>query len=92
MKSKLIIRPDLILEKIKNKLTLFDPENSNLITFNESGSYILNKFKLGLETNLIIEALQKRYHLTKDQAIKDLRSLTKPLLAKKILINKPKTS
>lgn len=74
-----------IFQKLGNKITIFDGEDSVLYTFNEIASYIFGKLKLGLEKERIKELLLKKYAVQEEEARKDLDNLVKDLLDKKII-------
>lgn len=74
-----------ITEKIDNKITIFDTENSQLLTFNKTASIIFDYIKKGQSKKEIVEKLQKKYKVPKTTASKDFDDLMVDLKKMKIL-------
>lgn len=83
--KKFKIKKGFITQKMGDKLTIFDAEESLLYTFNETASYIFNKLKLGWDKQKIIEALVKKYSITREKAKKDYTELMIDLKKKRII-------
>ena len=83
MKYKL--QKGLIVQKLDDKITIFDGEESTLYTFNETASYIFAKIKLGWEKKKLIDALEKKYGISQKKAEKDIDGLIRELRKKKII-------
>jgi len=83
-----IINKGFIIQKLDNKITIFDGEESVLYTFNETASFIFTKLKAGFKKEKIAAALVKRYKIKQEKAYKDLNTLVNDLLTKKIITHK----
>lgn len=79
------IKKGIIIEKTKNKITIFDPERSTLLTLNESASFIFEKIKSGIGEDKIIEFINKKYKVNKKILDKDYSILINKLRQKKII-------
>lgn len=79
------INKGFVIEKIEKKITIFDPEESVLYTFNETASFIFQKIKSGLDKNEIIKKIIKRYQISREKAEKDFEELISDLKKKKII-------
>lgn len=79
------IKKGQIVEKIGNKIRIFDPEKSELYSLNESASYIFGKIRSGAKKNEIIRLLKKKYGLTTIQAKHDYSNLVKEMRKRKII-------
>lgn len=79
------INKGFITQKIGEKITIFDGEESQLITFNESATYIFERIKRKIEDKKMIELLQKRYNITSKQAETDFQELILRLKKLKII-------
>lgn len=79
------IKKDLIIEKIDNKIVIFDSKQLILFSFNETGSYIIKKIKSGDSTDKIIKGMVRKYRIKKDLAKKDLDEFLNSLLKKKLI-------
>ncbi|HEY5601376.1 MAG TPA: PqqD family protein [Patescibacteria group bacterium] len=79
------IKKGFITQKIDGKVTIFDGENSQLLTFNETASFIFDRIKKGLDKLKIVELIQKRYKIPKKTALKDFDQLISELHRLKII-------
>lgn len=79
------IKKDLIIEKIDNKIVIFDSKQLILFSFNETGSYIIKKIKSGDSTDKIIKGMVKKYRIKKDLAKRDLDEFLSSLLKKRLV-------
>jgi len=85
MKYKL--QKGLIVQKLDDKITIFDGEESLLYTFNETASFIFSKIKTGLEKKKLIDALERKYGISEKKAERDIEELIRELKEKKIIDN-----
>lgn len=83
--KKYKLNKGFITQKLGNKLTIFDSEESILYTFNETASYIFQKLKLGLDLNKIENILSSKYKIKKEKARRDIDEFLKELIAKGIV-------
>jgi len=79
------VQKGLIVQKLDDKITIFDGDESVLYTFNETASFIFSKLKLDWEKEKLIEALVKKYGISEKKAEKDISELIKELKEKKII-------
>ena len=79
------INKGFIVQKLDDKMVIFDGEESVLYTFNETASFIFKKLKKGEEKEKIIEMVEKKYDIKKERAEKDFNELTADLKKKKII-------
>lgn len=82
---KFVLIQGLIEQKIDNKITIFIPEVSELITFNETGSFIFSKLKKKLKEGEIIKKLIEKYEVDQITAENDFRVFIDQLYKKKLL-------
>lgn len=79
------INKGFIAQKLGNRLTIFDGEKSQLVTFNETASFIFQRIKKGYDTDKIVELIVKKYGIAKITAQKDFDELVLQLKKLKIL-------
>jgi len=79
------INKGFIVQKLDDKMVIFDGEESVLYTFNETASFIFKKLKKGLPEKEIIQDVVKKYKITEKKARKDLKDLLAELKKKKII-------
>lgn len=83
--KKYKINKGFISQKIGKNLTIFGGEESTLYTFNETGTFIFQKLKLGWDKRKITEAIIKRFKVDKDKVRGDLNEFIEELTKKKII-------
>lgn len=86
--SKFKINRDLIIQKLDNKISIFNGKLSLLFSLNSSASFIFEKLKTGWTDRKIITELVQKYNVSLQTAQKDFNTLLKDLYSKKILIQK----
>ena len=69
------INNGLIVQKMSDKITIFDGEKSQLLSFNETASFIFGLLKKDCSEEKIVELVEKKYKIGKKQAKSDLQSL-----------------
>lgn len=79
------INKGFIVQKVGDKSTIFDGEESALYTFNKTASVIFAKIKSGWEKERIINYLAKFYSIKKEVAEKDFDDFAKDLIKSKII-------
>ena len=83
--SKYKINKGFIAQKLGKKTVIFDAEKSLLYTFNQTASFAFNKIKKNWSKNQIAESLAKKYKISIDKAIADVKDLVDDLISKKII-------
>lgn len=79
---KLIVQKGYISQRNGNKVTIFDSENSQLLSFNTTATFIFDQLKKGLDSNQVALELARKYEITEVNAKKDVSEFTELLLAK----------
>lgn len=79
------INKGFIVQKVGDKSTIFDGEESTLYTFNKTGALIFDKIKLGWEKEKIIKLISKTYSIDYSKAFRDFNEFTKELIKSKII-------
>ena len=79
------INKGFIVQKLDDKTVIFDGEESTLFTLNETASEIFRLMKKGVEKNIIVEKMVKKYTIKKERAEKDFNELISDLRKKKII-------
>jgi hypothetical protein len=82
---KFKINKGFIVQKVGDKSTIFDGEESALYTFNRIGSVIFNKIRQGWDKEKIVKFLSKTYVIREETAGKDFDEFTKKLIKSKII-------
>ena len=82
--KKIKLKKGLISQKIKNKVNIFDGEESTIYSFNDSATFIFEKIKQGQDKKEITAAMIKKYSISQDTANKDFDEFIQELEAKKI--------
>ena len=83
--TKYKIKKGFIVQKLNNKITIFDSEKSVLYNFNETASFIFDKLKKQWDKKKIIGKLNQLYGVDNKTAGDDLNNLIRDLLSKKII-------
>lgn len=83
--AKYKLNKGFIVQKLNNKMVIFDGEESALYTFNETAAFIFKKIKKGEEKEKIIEMVARKYDIKKDKVRKDFNELLGDLKKKKIV-------
>lgn len=79
------INKGFIIQKVGNKQTIFDGEESALYTFNKTGSIIFEKLKLGWDRDKIVNFLSNMYSIKIDEAEADFEEFINELIKSKII-------
>ena len=79
------INKGFIIQKVGNKQTIFDGEESALYTFNKTGSIIFEKIKLGWDKDKVVNFLSSTYSISIDEAEADFEEFINELLKSKII-------
>lgn len=79
---KLKIQKGFITQRIGDKITIFDSENSLLLTLNSTATFIFDRLKKGLETKKIVAELASKFEVTEENAKKDIDEFIKTLISK----------
>ncbi len=87
MKDSYKINKGFIVQNIGKKMTIFDPEESIIYTFNETASFIFSKIKRRETLDNIAQAVSSKFAVDKENSKKDIELLLKELMDKKILIS-----
>ncbi len=86
--KKYSVNKSFITQKIGEKKSIFDTENSFLYTLNETATYVFDKLRLGWNEEKIKEALIKKYDVADKQATKDILEIIEEFKKKKIISSK----
>ena len=79
------INKGFITQKIDGKITIFDGEKSQLITFNETATFIFERIKRKVDTEKIIDLIVKKYKVKPEKIKKDFVKLISELKSLKIV-------
>ncbi len=79
------INKGFIVQKVGDKSTIFDGEESIIYTFNKTGTLIFEKIKNGWEKEKIINFLSKTFSITEARAGEDFEDFTNELIKSKII-------
>lgn len=79
---KITVQKGFITQRIGDKITIFDSENSLLLTLNSTATFIFDRLKKGLETKKIAADLANKFNVSEKDATKDIDEFTKTLIAK----------
>lgn len=79
---KLKIQKGFITQRIGDKITIFDSENSLLLTLNSTATFIFDRLKKGLETKKIVAELANKFSVSELDAKKDIDEFIKTLISK----------
>lgn len=83
--TQLLVKKDLVIDKIDGEITIFNVDNSILYSFNKSGSYIFEMIKKGFDENKIAKILSRKYNISRKQAKKDVSDFLKQLSKNKMI-------
>lgn len=83
--KKYDIKKGFIIQKLGQKIAIFDGEKSTLYTFNETATFIFNKLKSGWEKEKIIVGLSTKYKVKRWAVERDFDEFMKELQRKKIV-------
>jgi len=86
MKLKYKINPAFVIQKIGDKISLFDAEKSILHTLNETAAHIYQGFQLNLNREKIVQKIAAKYRIKEEIAAKDVEELIKEMIVQRILI------
>lgn len=79
------VNKGFIVQKLGNKTTIFDGEDSMLYTFNETATFIFQKLKAGWDKKKIMEAMLKKFKVKEEKLSLDFDDLIRDLRSKKII-------
>ncbi len=79
------VNKGFIVQKLGDKSTIFDGEESALYSFNKTGSVIFDKIKSGWDRGRITEYLVKNYKVNRKLAETDVNDFIKELQRSKII-------
>lgn len=82
---KLKVNRGFIIQRVNKTIKVFDSENSELLSFNPTATFIFEKIKKGIDSSKIIKNLEEKYNIKSDLARKDFEDLTAFLIQKGIL-------
>lgn len=80
------INKGFIMQKLDNKIIIFNDKKSILYTFNETASYMFDKIKKGWPEDKIIKKTLSAYQVKEKQISKDFNNLLKMLKRAKIIL------
>lgn len=79
---KIIIQKGYITQRIGDKITIFDSENSLLLTLNSTATFIFDRLKKGVESKKIAVDLANKFDVSEENAKKDIDEFIETLIAK----------
>lgn len=79
------IQQGIIVEKVDDKIIIFDSKKSTLYTLNETAGYIFQQLKKDQKKELIINKMLKKYEVKKERLEKDFDELIDNLSKKGII-------
>jgi hypothetical protein len=85
LSMKYKINKGFIVQKIGEKSTIFDGENSILFTFNKTGTLIFEKIKLRWDKDKIVEHISQSYLISKKEAKTDVDEFINTLIESKVI-------
>ncbi len=74
------IKKGLINKKTKNKTTIFDAENSHLVTLNKTASYIFDLLKQGLKEEMIVKKIKEDFKTGNADVSSDVKQTVDQLI------------
>lgn len=80
------INKKYIVQKIEDKITIFDSDQSILFTLNNTAATIFEGIKFGLSQEKIAEKLSIEFDTLQSEAKKDIETFTEELKKKKVII------
>lgn len=83
--TKYKINSGIIIQKIGDKTTFFEGENSVLMTLNETGTLIFKYIKNGWDIHEISLKIIEKYNTSRKKAEEDVEEFIKELLEKKVI-------
>lgn len=83
--DKYKIKKGFIVQKIGEKIAIFDGEESALYTFNKTATFIFEKLKQGLDEKKILDLLTEKYSISREGARKDFGEFIEELEKRKII-------
>ncbi len=86
MDKKYKINKGFIVQKIGKKMTIFDPEESVMYTFNETAAFIFSRIKKSVSKDEIVEKLIEKYEVDAEIAKKDVEEVIEDLVRKRVLL------
>ncbi len=75
-----------IVQKLDNKINIVDGEKSILHTLNDTGSFIFEYIRRGLDHKKIVSQVAKKYKISEKEAEEDLEKFIITLKKKKIIV------
>jgi hypothetical protein len=90
MKTHYRFRKDLVFQRFGKKLVIFDSEQGNFYTFNETASQIISKIKQQWDLEKIAVWLRTKYQASKERILKDITTILQDLNNKQLLFESTK--
>lgn len=85
--SKYKIKKGFIVQKLGDKLTIFDGEKSMLYTFNQTAGLVFQLLKKGKTVQEIVDTFVKKYKITPKRAKIDVKDVLHDLISKKVVVH-----
>lgn len=79
---KIKVQKGYITQKVGEKITIFDSENSLLLTLNSTATFIFDRLKKGVEIKKIASDLANKFDISEKDAAQDIDEFIKTLIAK----------
>ena len=71
MKNAYVIKDEIVVQVIDNKIVLLNPETSKLHTLNNTASFILQKLQKNVPLEQIEEMVKRKFDVSQEIARKD---------------------
>lgn len=73
MQNHLKINPNFIIEEIEDVISIIDPINSYILSFNNTGTFIFKLLQKNYSTKYISRELHSKFELSEETARKDIQ-------------------
>lgn len=78
--------PEAIYTKLEDKIIILEAEKGELLTLNQTASFIWEKSKRAIEVKKLVEKLCQEFAVERKVATRDIQELVKNLLKKGLLL------
>jgi len=78
--------PEAIYTELEGKIIILEAEKGEILTFNETASFIWRKSKRTIEVKKLIDELCREFKVEKKVAAKDVQGLVKSLIRRGLFL------